>query len=168
MDETTFRIFAAIGISVGALAMAAQAAFIFFIYKTVKSTDARVSALSDRAEPLIDSARRMLDENRPKLTKMADDALEVVSSAREQMTKIEGLVGDATGRARVQLDRLDLVLTDTVERVQETAATVQSSILHPVREVSGVMNGVRAAISTLAKGQRTPVPNATQDEEMFI
>ena len=56
----------------------------------------------------------------------------------------------------------------TVERVQETTAAVQHTILKPVREVNGVVSGVRAAISVLARGNRASVDHATQDEEMFI
>ena len=35
-------------------------------------------------------------------------------------------------------------------------------------EVNGVVSGLRAAFSTLARGNRASVDHATQDEEMFI
>ena len=60
------------------------------------------------------------------------------------------------------------MVADTVEKVQETTAAVQHTILKPVREVNGVVSGVRAAISVLARGNRASVDHATHDEEMFI
>jgi hypothetical protein len=41
-------------------------------------------------------------------------------------------------------------------------------MLKPVREVNGIMNGVKAAISAYTQGSRRPVERITQDEEMFI
>jgi hypothetical protein len=40
--------------------------------------------------------------------------------------------------------------------------------MKPVREVSGLLAGVRAAFQTFLSGRRPAVDRATQDEEMFI
>jgi hypothetical protein len=68
----------------------------------------------------------------------------------------------------VQIERIDIAVEDTMNRVQETTAAVQTTVLKPVRELNGVVSGLRAAISTLARGNRASVDHATQDEEMFI
>jgi len=41
-------------------------------------------------------------------------------------------------------------------------------MMKPVREASGVMAGLKAAVSTYAAGQRPDIGKVTQDEEMFI
>jgi len=67
------------------------------------------------------------------------------------------------------MDRAELVLDDTFGRVQSTVATVHGGVMRPLREISGVSAGIRAALNHLAKGAARPAPaQATQDEEMFI
>ena len=75
---------------------------------------------------------------------------------------------DATGRAKIQMERVELMLDDTLNRVQDTVAAVQGNILKPIREVNAVAAGFRTAIQTLLKGGRPSVAQATTDEEMFI
>ena len=105
---------------------------------------------------------------RPKIRDMVEKASEMAASAREQVARLDALVTETTERARLQVERIDGLVGDTVDRVQETTAAVQTTILKPVREVNGVVSGLRAAISVLARGNRASVDHATQDEEMFI
>ena len=63
----------------------------------------------------------------------------------------------------------DVPVDDTVEQVEQVGGAVKTAVLKPVKEVNGLMAGMKAAISTLAAGNRRPsVDHATQDEEMFI
>ena len=95
-------------------------------------------------------------------------AAEITTSARDQMARLDALVTETSDCVRIQIERIDMVVGDAVTRVQETTAAVQGTILKPVREVNGLISGVRAALSTLARGNRASVDHATQDEEMFI
>jgi len=61
-----------------------------------------------------------------------------------------------------------MVLDDTMTRVQETVSIVQRGVLRPVREVHGILSGVRTAIAHIGRGGRPTVDHATSDEEMFI
>ena len=45
---------------------------------------------------------------------------------------------------------------------------VKEAVLKPVREASGVLAGIKAAVTTLANGRRPTLDHITQDEEMFI
>jgi hypothetical protein len=55
-----------------------------------------------------------------------------------------------------------------MSRVQGTVTSVQSSIVRPLREISGVAAGVRSAVAHLLKGSPANVAQVTADEEMFI
>jgi ABC-type transporter Mla subunit MlaD len=103
-----------------------------------------------------------------KASDMATRANELLDISKVQAVKIDALVSDASARAKVQMDRAELVLDDTMGRVQESVSTVHHGVMKPLREVAGVANGVKAAVSTLLKGQRPSVDQVTQDEEMFI
>lgn len=45
-----------------------------------------------------------------------------------------------------QVERVDRLVTDLTTRLEETAATVQTAILQPLRDGAAIMSGVKAAI----------------------
>jgi hypothetical protein len=168
MSEDAFRWVIASGVSLGWLATVVMAWSMVNILRVVKRLDERITPVTDKAGPVLDSARAILEEAKPKIEDMMARADEIVVSARGQMTRLESLVTEATDSARLQIARIDVAVGDTVNRVQETTATLQHTVLSPVREINGVVSGLRAALSTLARGNRASVDHATQDEEMFI
>lgn len=168
MSEDVFRIVITAGVTLACLSAIVQAFVIFNIYRTAKSVEGKVTALSERAEPILNSAKGTLEEVRPKIREMTDRALDVASIAKSQAEKIDKLLSETEDKARVQIERINEVVEEAVSRVHDTTAAVQATILRPVREVNGVVNGVRAAIGVLARGNRASVDHATQDEEMFI
>ncbi|MFN0170218.1 MAG: hypothetical protein ACKV22_27680 [Bryobacteraceae bacterium] len=168
MSDAAFRTVITVIAVVATASMIVQAFFAFGMYRAVQQLRDRLEPLMGRAEPIIDHANRILAEARPRIEEVTRKAVEVAETARVQVAKYDELLNEAAGRAREHMDRLDYLLADTTERVQETAAAVHNSILRPVREVNGVMNGVRAALTTLARGRRPTVEQVTQDEEMFI
>ncbi len=50
-------------------------------------------------------------------------------STRNQLAMVEEVVSDATSRAKVQMDRVELVLDDTLSRAHETVALLHSGIM---------------------------------------
>jgi len=168
MSEGAFRWAVALGVSLCWVTTLGVAWSMFNIVRAVKRLEEKVGPVADKAGPILDSAKAMVDDARPKIHDIVARADEIVISARDQMTRLESLVTEASDSARLQIERIDLVVCDTMNRVQETTAAVQDTILKPVREVNGVVSGLRAAISTLSRGNRASVDHATQDEEMFI
>ncbi len=156
------------GVSLCSLASLVAAYAMMAMFRATKRLEAKVDPIAEKAGPILESARSLIDDARPKIQDMIVRADEIAVSARNQMVRLDALVSEATESARVQIERIDLVVSDTVNRVQETTAAVQNTVLRPVREVNGVVSGLRAAISTLARRNRASVDHATQDEEMFI
>jgi hypothetical protein len=78
------------------------------------------------------------------------------------------VVTDASSRAKVQLEKMEMVVDDTVSRVHQTVTVVNSGVIRPIRELQGVAAGVRTAVQYLLQGGRPSVAQATQDDEMFI
>jgi len=103
-----------------------------------------------------------------KATVAAQRSVELVESAKSVVTRVDGLLGDATSRARLQLDRVQMAVDTTIDRFEQVSVSLDRGILQPVRQVNGVLAGVQAAIAHLLRGKRTSVAQATHDEEMFI
>lgn len=168
MSEDVFRWVITAGVALSWLTIIVMAGAMFGVYRTSKRIEEKVNPLIDKAGPILDRARSVVDDAGPKIRDILDRVTEMTNAAREQVQRLEELVGETTDRARLQLDRIDAVVEDTMSKVQETTAAVQGTILKPVREVNGVVSGLRAAIAALARRNRASVDHATQDEEMFI
>ena len=168
MSENVFRWVITVGVSLSWVMTVITAGAVLALYRTSKRMENRVATVLDKTGPILDTARSMVYEARPKIEAMIDQASEMTTTARDQVARLDALISETAERARMQIDRIDVMVGDTVDRVNETTAAVQNTILKPVREVNGVVSGVRAAISVLARRNRASVDHATQDEEMFI
>lgn len=136
--------------------------------KTARDVKRRVEEFLPKAESLIQNAEKTLSDSRAQIIQITTSANEVLEMAKVQMAKIDEVVSDATVRARNQLDRAEIVLEDTLHRVQHTVSTVHGNVVKPIREITGVAAGLRAALGHLLKGAPANVAQATADEEMFI
>jgi ABC-type transporter Mla subunit MlaD len=168
MSDDVFRWIITIGVASSWVTTLVMAGAILWLYRSSRRMEERVGQLMDKAGPILDSARALVDDARPKIQDMVSRAAEITASARDQVARLDALVAETTDCVRLQIERIDVAVGDAVNRVQETTVAVQTTILKPVREVNGVVSGLRAAFATLARGNRASVDHATQDEEMFI
>ena len=168
MSDDVFRWVIAIGVFLAVIAFIVQAAMIFAMYRVTKVTQEKLLPVVDAATPIIATVRRFVDENTPKFSQMVTDVSESVKSLHEQVNRLGDVVKEISDRARVQVARIDGAVDQTVETVQHAGDAVKGALLKPVKQVDGIMHGVRAALSVFAHGRRESVDHATQDEEMFI
>jgi methyl-accepting chemotaxis protein len=168
MSDDVFRWVIIIGVFLAVAAFAVQAVMVFAMYRVTKATQDKVLPVVDAITPMIGTVRRLLDENAPKFSQMATDANQVMKSLQEQVNRLGEVVKDVSDRARAQVARIDGAVDNTVEQVQQAGDVVKHAILTPVKQVDGIMHGIRAALSVVAHSRRESVDHATQDEEMFI
>ena len=175
MSQDTLLLVLTIFVSIAAIALVIQAGMLIGLYKSAKAIHERVSALTPKAESLMAKseslmarAEKAIEESRANIADVTGRATEVLSLTHTQVRRVDELMADAHGRARVQMDRLELVLDDTMSKVQSTVNTVQTGVVRPIREITGVATGLRAAILHLIHAGRPSPAQATQDEEMFI
>jgi ABC-type transporter Mla subunit MlaD len=168
MTDDVFRWVIAIGVALAAIAFLIQAGIAVALYRIARRMQAKVTPLAERAEPILDTTRQMLAENRPRVAEISTHAVEVAKSVRRQTTQIGELLDETSTRARIRLADLDEKVEETVEQVGQVGGAVKTVVMKPVREMNAIMAGVRAALVTYARGRRPSVDHVTQDEEMFI
>jgi methyl-accepting chemotaxis protein len=165
-------------IAVTAAAVVLQAGILVALYLGVRRSSARMEALAFEVRmkvlPTVETAQTMLAELHPKLTVIADNLTETTRSVRAQVERMDATVNDAVDRARLQIIRADELLTRTLDRVEETSDMVHKTVISPVRQFSGLIQGVTAGIEFLlgnrsrrnggSREARRPVPQV----EMFI
>jgi uncharacterized protein YoxC len=126
-----------------------------------------IGAAADKAGNLVVSVNRIVDETRPRVAEISDEAVAIVKTGRDQVERVGELLQDAAGRTRERLDQIDRSVDSTIHQVEQVGVSVKRAVMRPVREVNGVAAGISAAMSALGR-KKAPVDTATQDEEMFI
>ena len=136
----------------------------------------RVGIAAGKVGPVVDevglvlaAAKRIMEENRPRISELSSEAVEIARSGRQQVDRIGELLHEAGDRARTRLEQIDQTVDSTIEQVGQVGDAMKRAVLRPVREANGLAAGISAAVSTLMHHSRKPsVDQATQDEEMFI
>jgi hypothetical protein len=80
---------------------------------------------------------------------VADLEARQVAPLREKVETILTDVHAITARVSKQTERVDHAVTDTIDRVDETAARVRAGVHDKVSQAAGVVRGVRAVIMSL-------------------
>jgi methyl-accepting chemotaxis protein len=159
-------------------AVVLQAGLLAAMYLAMRKSSTRLEALANevktKALPTLETAQAMLIDLRPKLQVIADNLAETTSSIHSQVERMDATVNDVVDRARLQIIRADDLLSRTLDRVEETSELVQRTVVSPVRQFAGLIQGVTAGIEFLVGGRgrrnggsrdaRRPVPQ----DEMFI
>jgi hypothetical protein len=174
---------------VSAIALCIQAAMLSGMNKATKTLLAKVEPLVPKLEAVlpklqilmestratmestkatVESTRVTVELGKKHMIDIAAQAGEILASTKHQLAMVEDVVTQATSRAKVQMERVELVLDDTVSRAHETVALVHTGVMRPLRELHGLAAGIRTAMAHLSRGTRPSVAQATSDEEMFI
>jgi type I site-specific restriction endonuclease len=153
---------------IAAIALCIQAGMLAGMYKTTKAMQAQIQPLVPKVESLVDTTKTSVEQSRKQIVDVTTRANEILDSTKRQLAMVEDVVSDASARAKVQLERVELVLDDTLNRAHETVATVHDGIMRPLREINGIAAGIKTALAYMARGNRPSPDQATSDEEMFI
>jgi hypothetical protein len=163
-QDTLLVVFVALA-AVALLGQAIALIGLLFIARDIRN---KTMALWPQIESIVAVSKRSVDRIETHIARIGATSVAILDATKQQLVKVDELLSDASTRARVQMERAEMVLDDTMTRVQETVSIVQRGVLRPVREVHGILSGVRTAIAHIGRGGRPTVDHATSDEEMFI
>ena len=172
MDKLTVFVF------LTGIAVLLQAGVLLAMYLAMRKSSERVEALAAEVKtklmPSIDQAQEIMTEFRPKLGVIISNIQDTSSLVHSQVQRVDATVTDVVDRMRLQVIRADELLTRTMDRVEQTSEVVQKTVVSPVRQISGLMQGITVGLEFLFAGrngrngrsreERRPVPQ----DEMFI
>jgi ElaB/YqjD/DUF883 family membrane-anchored ribosome-binding protein len=167
MDQQTLLTVMTAFVIIAAVALIIQAAMLAGIYKTSRGLQANVQRLLPKIESVLETSRKTIDDSRKQIADITSKTSEILETTRLQVHRIDEFMNDAASRARVQMDRAEMVLDDAMVRTQRTVAVVEGGILKPIVQIQGVAAGIKTAITFLLRGRPNP-EDAHSDEEMFI
>ena len=160
-------------IIIAAAALVLQGLAMYGLYKVVERMHAEVSNLrvdvTSHINPLADSLTGIVADSRDPLRTIINDLAEVARVLRERSSSVDDVLDDLLDRFRLQVIRVDQTITDVLEKVDKTTATVQRNIIGPVSEASAVLKGVQAGLDFfLSRRRESRTSDVPQDEQMFI
>lgn len=168
MDEHTLLLILTIFVGLATVAMVIQACTLLGLFFVARKLQQLIMPMIPEINAIIATTKRTVDRVEKHIDKIGETSSSILDVTKQQLVKIDELLTDAAARAKVQMERAEMVLDDSMTRVQQTVSYVQSGVVRPVREIYGVFAGIRTTLAHLGKGSRPTVDHATADEEMFI
>jgi esterase/lipase len=92
-----------------------------------------------------------------------DLEVQQIAPLREKVDAILADVKAVTARVSQQTERVDHAISGTMERVDETAERVRSSVRDKVAQAAGIVRGIRAIIMSMLYHESHPKPPATAE-----
>jgi hypothetical protein len=159
------------------LAVMLQAGILLAMYLAMRKSTMLMENLAAEVKtkvlPTISQAETLMTAIRPKFEVIAENLQDSTTVLRDQVERMDATVKDAVDRGRLQIIRADELLTRTLDRVEETSEMVHNTVISPVRQLSGLIQGLTVGLEFLFGGrsrkngsreERRPVPQ----DEMFI
>lgn len=159
-------------------AVVLQACILAAMYLAMRKSSAKIEAIAAEVKtkvlPTVEQAQLMLTDMRPRLQVIADNLQESTTLMRAQVQRVDATVNDVVDRARLQVIRADELVSRTLDRVEQTSDMVHQTVISPVRQLSGLVQGITVGLEFLfgsrgrrnggGREERRPVPQ----DEMFI
>ena len=154
-NSTLLMIFVAIA----AFALLAQAIAFIVIAVGAKKALTRGMTIAEevrvKAMPLIQDAHQLIRDTTPKVKVITENLVETSHLVRGKAQEFGATAGDINSKTRLQAARVNDLVTSVLNSTTEVTETIQRGIKLPLREVSGVVNGLKAGLDVLvgrAKG----------------
>jgi hypothetical protein len=136
-----------------AIAMVAQA--IALIIMAIGASKARKRGLEIAEEirvkmlPIITGTHEMIRDNAPKVKIITENFVEASHVIRSKAQEFDVTASDLNAKTRAQAARVDGMMTSVLNTTAEISESIQRGIKVPVREVTGVVNGLKAGLDVL-------------------
>lgn len=162
-------------IVVATVAIVIQSIMLVVMLFQIRTAIARITSLANelqnRMGPILLRVNRILDDSEERIHTVMTDAAEITRVARTQAQKIDRVLTETLERLRVQIARADQIVTGTLEIIEETGTKFKSTVWRPVQQASALLKGIKAGMDVL-RGSRyredLESEPLAQDEELFI
>jgi len=126
----------------------------------------------EKARVLIDEAGGFMARVGPKVESTATDMAAFASNLRLQAIDVEDALGEILEKVGKQSSRIDTMFSETLDAVDKASSFVTQTVGKPVRQLSGLLAGVKAAVESFRINENPIREREVRDEregkDMFI
>ena len=157
-------------IAVAAISILMQAGFSVATFFAARKAQKKIMGLADdvrlHALPAIISSRELIQDVTPKLKLITENLTATTATLRSKADQVGGLVGNVTERAQVQASRVDGMVKGTLDQLTNAVHAIEHGVAAPVRQVNGILNGLRAGMDVMRK--KTPTNHLDPEDDLFV
>ena len=157
-------------IAVAAVSILMQAGFTLGMFIGARKAQKKLMALADdvrlHALPVIMSSRELIQDITPKLKTITENLAAISTTLRSKTEQVGGLVADVTNRAEAQAARVDGMVKGTLDHLTSAVQAIEHGIAVPVRQVNGILNGLRAGVDVMRNKDRSNHLNP--EDDLFV
>jgi hypothetical protein len=169
MDKPTQTLLV-VFIAIAAFSILMQAGFTVAMFIAARKTQKKVMGLAEdvrlHALPAIIASRDVIQDITPKLRVITENLTVISNTVRAKTEKVGGLVGDVTDRAQVQAVRVDGIVKGTLDHLTSAVQAIEHGIAVPVRQVNGILNGLRAGVDVMRK--KNSSNHEEPEDDLFV
>jgi hypothetical protein len=169
MDKPTQTLLV-VFIAIAAFSILMQAGFTVAMFIAARKTQKKVMGLAEdvrlHALPAIIASRDVIQDITPKLRIITENLTSISTTLRAKTEKVGGLVGDVTDRAQVQAVRVDGMVKGTLDHLTSAVQAIEHGIAVPVRQVNGILNGLRAGVDVMRK--KNSSNHEEPEDDLFV
>ena len=169
MDKPTQTLLV-VFIAIAAVSILMQAGFTVAMFVAARKTQKKVMGLAEdvrlHALPAIIASRDVIQDITPKLRVITENLTVISNTVRAKTEKVGGLVGDVTDRAQVQAVRVDGMVKGTLDHLTSAVQAIEHGIAVPVRQVNGILNGLRAGVDVMRK--KNSSNHEEPEDDLFV
>ena len=123
---------------------------------TLSQVQSRLLEVSDSLEPVKAVAQDL-----------ATNLGNISETLHNRAEQADAVIKDLMTVGQAQAAKIDLLVSDTVQKFEQTTETIQKDLLKPAIEISSFIRAIRSGINALSS-RKQPVEEKTGEEELFI
>ena len=155
-----------------AIAMAVQAVAVIVMAIGLAKASKRALEIADEMRtkigPLLDTTQTVMHDAAPKVKIITENLVETTHMVRDKAREFDATASELNMKARTQAARVDGMVTSVLNTTAEISETLQRAVKVPVREFTGLVNGIKAGVDVLvgrAKGFGRVKSNGAQGRD---
>jgi methyl-accepting chemotaxis protein len=115
--------------------------------------------------PILSSSRTVIEDLTPKIKTISTNLTESSNNMRTMAGEVTGVVGDVAARTRAQAAHVEDLVDGTLDRISFAGNTIQHGISMPVRQVTGIVNGIRAGLNVMCGSSEA---RRSEEKDLFV
>src|SRR5947209_3847167 len=110
MDDHTLLTVMTVFVILAAISMVVQAAVCVGLFIAFKRLQEKIVPLVPQVKHILETSQQVVETTKKFATDISAKAISIVDLGKEQMVKVDELLTDASSRAKVQMERAEMVL----------------------------------------------------------
>jgi methyl-accepting chemotaxis protein len=139
------------------------------VKKTAKQSLELAEDLRATIVPLAQQSRELLERVGPQAIEVCTNLVHVTRDLKDETADLRETTAELRERVVRQVARVDGMVTTSLDKVEQVTTMVEAAVTTPVRQVNGIVQGVKAAVERYFMGNPKAVEtHSVGDRDMFV